>query len=200
MPRFVGHRPQPSDRPYPEVGGEHLVQLTWPQAERVRRAGGQIYYLLNTSDRGARGRRAKRWYMWYASMQDVLCSDPTDAMYHSVAHMMLDGRIPRDMMEWLHAQALQENERRDALRARIDALQTHLRPTCLRVVAGQQIVDLSMRRATTLFVVERLHDVGGTLTSELPSDLEAAIETVKNLQDGHDQVYHADLVRRVTSA
>jgi hypothetical protein len=48
-----------------------------------------------------------------------------------------------------------------------------------------------MRRATTLFVVERLHDVGGTLVSELPSDLEAAIKTVKNLQSSHDQVYHA---------
>lgn len=194
MPLYIGHKPQPGDRPYPEVGGEHLVQLTWPQAEHVRRAGGQIYYLLNTSDRGARGRRAKRWYMWYASMQDVLCSDPTDAMYHSVAHMMLDGRIPRDMMERLHAEALQENARRDALQARIDALQAHLRPSCLKVITAREIVGLDMRREVAFFLVERLHDVGGTFVSRLPDDLEAAIQEVRHLQSGHDQVYHPDRV------
>jgi hypothetical protein len=156
------------------------VQLTWPQAARVRLHGGQIYYLRAT--------QAKRWY-WFASVEDVLRANPTERMFHRAAEVCLDRQLPRDMMERLHAEALLEDERRDALRARIDALQAHLRSSCFRVIA-------SICSDNTLFVIERLHDAGGTFVYVLPDDDLEALRLVEDLQGIHDRVYQ---VHRTTS-
>jgi hypothetical protein len=81
-------------------------------------------------------------------------------------------RKPRDMAQ-LHAE--------DALRARIDALQAHLRPSCFRVIASTCFDN-------TLYVIEQLHQ-GSEFVYVLPDDDLEALRLVKDLQRLHDQEY-----------
>jgi hypothetical protein len=71
MPKFVGNiikgaRPlsECPDDAYP------LCRLTYAQCRLLRPE--DVFYDLDTSDRGGPGRVAKRWYNWYAPVVVVL--------------------------------------------------------------------------------------------------------------------------------
>jgi hypothetical protein len=186
MPKLVGHRPGPADRPSSEAPeGTPLVPLTWAQAERVRARGGQVYYWLDTSDRGSRGRRAKRWYHWEASIADVLRADPTESMYERAAQAaMPPGLRTREEDE----AAARAAEAKAAVERRCAALEAYVRPTCIRVLAPRR--GDGAWRPGALRVLEALHDCMGTMADELPDDDAEAAAMLQRIQAGHDEVYH----------
>ncbi len=49
-----------------------LVSITYSQAKLLQSS--DVYYMLNTSDRGAPGLFAKRWNDWYAQAETILAS------------------------------------------------------------------------------------------------------------------------------
>jgi hypothetical protein len=162
-----------------------LVPLTWRQAERVRAHGGQVYYWMDTSDRGSRGRLAKRWYHWEASIADVLRADPTESMFERAAQAaMPPGLLTRPEAEAAAAAA----EAKAAVERRCAALQAYVRPTCIRVLPPRP-ADGSWR-PSALRAIENLHDCMGTTTDELPDDDAEAAAILQRLQAGHDEVYH----------
>jgi hypothetical protein len=197
MPKLVGHGPVDGDKPLSEAPeNDVIVRLTWPQAVRVRHAGAQIYYDLNASDRGGPGRLAKRWYEWYATVQDVLRSHPTESMYHRAAFATCHelGLQTRDVAEAEERARQAEEDRLVEVARKCEQLQAHARPECVRVVPGRPYASLRnwRRHGVSFFAVELLHDCGGSFRDELPSDLEAAAELIRSIQIGHDQVYHPE--------
>lgn len=79
MPKLIGH--EPSELDAHESPRETDVQVSYAQARVLRRASVVIRAVLDTSDRGSRGRLAKRWYAWYADPRDILtCPVATMAM------------------------------------------------------------------------------------------------------------------------
>jgi hypothetical protein len=178
------------------------VRLTWPQAVRVRQAGGQVYYDLNTSDRGGPGRLAKRWYEWFASVRDVLRADPTESMYHRAAYAACHelGLRTRDVADAEERARQAEEARRAEVARRVASLQSHARPECVRVVPGRPYATLNnwTREGVCLYLVEMLHDCGGTCSNRLPDDLEQAASLIRSIQTGHNQVYHPAGYEEVT--
>jgi hypothetical protein len=185
MPKLIGHRPAPADRPSTEAPQDTpQVYLTWRQAERVRAHGGTIFYELNRSDRGGPGRLAKRWYDWSATPADVLASDPTPSMRRRVALYLAR---PIVLLAEAIADAARLADARATLERRCAAAAEHARPTCIRVVPGP---EYSWRLDRPLVAVEHLHDCAGAMSFDLPDDITAASERVRTMQEAHDRVYH----------
>lgn len=69
MPRFIGCAPPEGARDLAAVsispGMSPLVKLTYSQMRLMDPH--TVMYVLDTSDRGGKGRYAKRWYRWYAT-------------------------------------------------------------------------------------------------------------------------------------
>lgn len=68
MPRFIGCAPPEgaqdiATEDIPNAG--KLVKLTYSQMRLMDPA--DVYYVLDTSDRGGKGRYSKRWYRWYST-------------------------------------------------------------------------------------------------------------------------------------
>lgn len=68
MPRFIGCTPPQgaqgiATEDIPNTG--KLVKLTYSQMRLMDPT--DVYYVLDTSDRGGPGLMAKRWYRWYAT-------------------------------------------------------------------------------------------------------------------------------------
>jgi hypothetical protein len=195
MPKLIGHAPVKEDRPFEDAPDDRvIVRLTWPQAVRVRKHGGQVYYDLNTSDRGGPGRLAKRWYEWYATVQDVLRAQPTESMLERAAFATACefGLQTRAIAEAEERKRREEEARQAEVARRVASLQSHARPECFRVVSGRPYATLNNwdRKGVCLYLVERLHDCGGSITDQLPADLGQAANLIQSLQAGHDQVYH----------
>jgi len=109
MPRWVGGLRYEEDRPLEEAPAEaKVVRLAYNQAEKVRDHGGQVYYVLDRTDLGGPRRLARRWYRWYATVDDVLKSEPTPAMlervrdwqYTSTAREALERERVRRLQAW----------------------------------------------------------------------------------------------------
>jgi len=79
MPRFIGsdiHDAVEVEKQ--DVAG--MVCVTYSQAALLARVY-PVSKVLNTSDRGGRGRKAKRWYNWYVRPEAIEKSScATDAM------------------------------------------------------------------------------------------------------------------------
>lgn len=71
MPKFIG-RTIEGARPLSECPDDAypLCRLTYAQCRLLRPE--DVFYELNTSDRGGPGSLAKRWYNWYAPVVAVL--------------------------------------------------------------------------------------------------------------------------------
>jgi hypothetical protein len=86
MPRFIGNRIsgalQIDDNANASPG---IVQLSYTQARLLR--PDQIMCSLNTSDKGGRRRMAKRWFNWFARIEDVCACEhaTTTTMLRRVA-------------------------------------------------------------------------------------------------------------------
>lgn len=69
MPKFIGCAPPEGARDLATVsispGMSPLIKLTYSQMRLMDPA--QVFYVLDTSDHGGKGRYAKRWYRWYAT-------------------------------------------------------------------------------------------------------------------------------------
>lgn len=69
MPRFIGCAPPEGARDLATAtispGMSPLVRLTYSQMRLMPHH--TVFYRLDTSDRGGKGRYAKRWYRWYST-------------------------------------------------------------------------------------------------------------------------------------
>lgn len=69
MPKFVGNTIEGSRHLAAAPKDATLVKLSYSQA--VKLSATEIYYELDTSDRGSRGTLAKRWQRWYATVEAI---------------------------------------------------------------------------------------------------------------------------------
>jgi hypothetical protein len=72
MPNMIGHSPRAAttialSRP---VGA---VKLSYSQ--QIRLPADRVVAVLDDSDKGGRGRKAKRWYRWYAMPVDIRAAE-----------------------------------------------------------------------------------------------------------------------------
>jgi hypothetical protein len=79
VPKFIGNTIRGSLDLHEHESPEELMSLSYSQARLLPPA--DVYYRLNTSDRGSRGSLAKRWHDWYSTVSAILaCSDSTRKM------------------------------------------------------------------------------------------------------------------------
>lgn len=67
MPKFIGHREHAKNRPtssIPTMERKRLVKISF--AQKILLPQNQVFFALDTSDKGSRGVLAKRWNRWYA--------------------------------------------------------------------------------------------------------------------------------------
>lgn len=73
MPRFIGNSAPANARQIQDNAQTAMgchVRLTYAQVRLL--PPGQVIVSLDTSDKGSAGRRAKRWWRWFADPRDVL--------------------------------------------------------------------------------------------------------------------------------
>lgn len=69
MPKFIGNTIDGSREIDTAPQGATLVKLSYSQA--VKLPATEVYYELDTSDRGSRRSLAKRWHRWYAAVEAI---------------------------------------------------------------------------------------------------------------------------------
>lgn len=72
MPNMIGHSPRPAttialSRP------AGAIRLSYSQ--QIRLPADRVVAVLDTSDKGGRGRKAKRWYRWFAMPADIRAAE-----------------------------------------------------------------------------------------------------------------------------
>ena len=147
----------------------NMTRRSAEEAARVRAWSGWLRSLDCTSVQV--GARSRRWLR---------------ACVRAVKRRCHRGQRRRDhaATQWLDEQA-------DEVRSAYEAVGA--RPTCLRVAAGQTAEDLVGAPADTWpsgvrwRVIESLHDVGGTMATDVDGEL---AEILAERQAGHDAVYH----------
>ena len=71
MPKLIGHRPTEEMTVLEEnANPADMVKLTWSQACLMPAA--EIWASKDTTDKGSRGHKAKRWYRWYAYPASIM--------------------------------------------------------------------------------------------------------------------------------
>jgi len=87
MPKLIGHAPRPANRPRLDLPlPERKRLLKIPYSQKALIPQNQIFYELDTSDRGGARRLAKRWYRWYALPECIAhASNATDNMIAKAA-------------------------------------------------------------------------------------------------------------------
>jgi hypothetical protein len=80
MPKFIGRREHSANRHFSEAPKDKkIVCLSY--AQKTKLPQDQVYYRLDTSDRGGPKTLAKRWNRWYATAETILaCPDSTEKM------------------------------------------------------------------------------------------------------------------------
>ena len=80
MPKFIGHREHVENLELSTaVNKKSLIKLSFSQKRLLPQ--NEVYYVLDTSDRGSAGSYAKRWNRWYATRETILnCPASTPAM------------------------------------------------------------------------------------------------------------------------
>lgn len=74
MPKFIGHREHTLNKHVSEApAASKLVKISYSQ--KVRLPQDQVYYCLDTSDRGGPRSFAKRWNRWYATQETILACE-----------------------------------------------------------------------------------------------------------------------------
>ena len=68
-----------------------LVKLTTSQARLIPR--GLVLGSLDTTDRGSKGTKAKRWYRWFAAHDDVLACERATPLMRAAAQRIKDGMV-----------------------------------------------------------------------------------------------------------
>lgn len=83
MPKFIGQTAPAGSLRNDNAASCGLVQLTYSQMRLLEPC--EVFYALDTTDRGGPGRMAKRWYKWYATTDAILaCPRCTPAMCRRV--------------------------------------------------------------------------------------------------------------------
>lgn len=82
MPKFIGHREHTQNRPTCSLSTEEqkrLVKISY--AQKILLPQNQVFFALDTSDRGGPKSLAKRWNRWFALPETLANSQTsTDAM------------------------------------------------------------------------------------------------------------------------
>jgi hypothetical protein len=76
MPKFIGHREHTKNRPVsalPPLERKRLVRINYAQKKLLPQD--QVFFVLDTSDRGGINSLAKRWNRWYA-LPETLANSP----------------------------------------------------------------------------------------------------------------------------
>jgi len=77
MPKFIGHSNHHLNREVfslPASEQKRLIKISYQQKSRLPQ--GQVFYVLDTSDRGSARCLAKRWNRWYA-LPETLAHAPS---------------------------------------------------------------------------------------------------------------------------
>ena len=83
MPKFVGRTIAGSREIKLAPRDAQLVKLSYSQA--VKLPATEVYYELDTSDRGSRGSLAKRWHRWYATVETIESCEASTTKMHAAA-------------------------------------------------------------------------------------------------------------------
>jgi hypothetical protein len=70
MPKFIGNERREGTSYLNSNPIENPVQLTYVQQALL--PAESIRVEVNCNDRGSRGRKAKRWFVWYASASEII--------------------------------------------------------------------------------------------------------------------------------
>lgn len=77
MPKFIGHREHAKNREtsvLPPMERKRLVKISYSQKKLLPQD--QVFFILDTSDRGGPKSLAKRWNRWYA-LPETLANSST---------------------------------------------------------------------------------------------------------------------------